>query len=105
MTLPVGPTRCHELEREVARSAAHVKSGVAWLELGPIRCPLAPVVMKPDGHRRVHQVIDARDAVEHPPNLARELIAVGPRRRASAHNRRLNSGAARLRLTAARLGT
>ena len=43
-------------------------------ELGAVDGALAPAVVHPGGHRRVHQVVDAGDPVEHAADLGGELL-------------------------------
>jgi hypothetical protein len=62
-----------QLQRQVARAAADVERDVAGLELGAFGGPLAPLAVEPRRHGAIHAVVDAGDAVEHPPHLGGEL--------------------------------
>jgi hypothetical protein len=58
-----------EREREVAGSRRHVERPVTGPEAREVRRALAPAMVEPGGHDRVHHVVHAGDAVEHRPHL------------------------------------
>ena len=60
-----------ERDREVAGAGGHVDHAAPRSDPGQLNRPLAPAVMQPRGHHRVHRVVDAGDAIEHRPHLAR----------------------------------
>jgi len=74
-----------ELEGEVAGAAAGVEGAVARLQLRTLGGALTPAVMKAGGHRRVHQVVDPGDAVEHAADLPRERLLIAYGRGGGAH--------------------
>src|SRR6478736_9562402 len=87
-----GPLRTDpmaQLERQVPGAAADIERRAARLELGELGGSLAPAMVRARGHRGVHQVVDARDAVEHRPHLAGELVglAIGKWRGGGGHDR------------------
>jgi hypothetical protein len=75
----VGPDPPPQGQRQVARATADVEYVGPGSDLGAIDRPLSPLVVEPGGHGRVHQVIDAGDPIEHPPDLTRELLGVALR--------------------------
>ncbi len=68
-----------ELASRVA-PGGHVQCGVPGLQASEVGRALAPPVVHPRRHDRVHRVVDARDAVEHRADLR---LGQRPGRRAS----------------------
>ena len=56
-------------DREVARPGGHVERGRPRAHARELGGALAPAVVHPRRHDRVHPVVDPRDAVEHGPDL------------------------------------
>ena len=90
--LAAGRHAPRELERQIAGAGGDVEHAAAGADARQIGGARAPAMVQAGGHRRVHQVIDARDAVEHRAHLARlQRPGVGARSRAgiaSGHARR-----------------
>ncbi len=78
------PPPAAELRRpaqgEIAGAAGYVEGAVSGPEPGQLGGALAPLVVKPRGHRRVQQVVAAGDAVEHAAHLLGELVGPAVRR-------------------------
>ena len=63
--LALRPDALAELDRQVAGPGRDVERARARRQRRHVGRALAPAMVQPCGHDRVHQVVDAGDAVEH----------------------------------------
>ena len=68
-----------QLDRQVAGAGGHVQRPRPGADARQVGSPLAPAVMHAGRHDRVHQVVHARDAVEHRADLRVREDAWGAR--------------------------
>ncbi len=74
--MTVGTDAPLQLQGHIAGAAGDVERDITWAELGAVGGAVAPAMVHAGGHRRVHQVVDAGDPVEHSPDLAGELLGI-----------------------------